>query len=65
MQIIIDRFENGFAVVELPDGKMLSIPAELFPNAHDGDIFDIKNNPLAKSQRGDRIANFIDKLFVD
>lgn len=41
MKVIIDRFENGYAVVELNNGKeFFNLPQELVPNeAKEGDVF--------------------------
>ncbi|MBQ3416736.1 MAG: DUF3006 domain-containing protein [Ruminococcus sp.] len=41
MRVIIDRFEEEFAVVELPDQTMLHVPKALFENAHEGDAAEI------------------------
>ena len=48
MRIVIDRFEGGLAVVELPDDKdsgerMLSVPRELFGEAEEGDVIEMTN----------------------
>lgn len=32
VQIIVDRFEGNYVVVELPDGTFESIPASILPN---------------------------------
>ena len=40
MKIIIDRFEESIAVVEI-DEKMLNVPRELFPDAREGDTVEI------------------------
>ncbi len=37
MRFIVDRIEDNKAVVELPDGEMLAIPAVLLENAKEGD----------------------------
>ena len=40
MRVIIDRFEEDLAVVEL-DGRTLSVPRELFAEAREGDAVEI------------------------
>jgi len=40
MKVIIDRFEEDIAVVEL-DGKMLNAPRALFAEAREGDTVEI------------------------
>lgn len=42
MFITIDRFENGFAVVELENGKVIDMPKELIPEgAKEGTVLEI------------------------
>ena len=39
MKLIIDRFEGDFAIVELPDGRLIDCPKCLIPNnANEGSI---------------------------
>lgn len=40
MKIIIDRFEENIAVVEIGE-KTLNVPRELFPDAREGDTVEI------------------------
>lgn len=50
MRIIVDRFENNIAVVELPNGTMINCPKELIPDsAKEGSIISIMidNNATA------------------
>ena len=42
MKVIIDRFEEDTAIVEL-DGEMLSAPRALFGDASEGDTIEINN----------------------
>lgn len=41
MTVIIDRFENDFAVVELPNGGFTDLPRTLVPGAAEGDVVTI------------------------
>ena len=41
MRVIIDRFEEDTAVVEMPDGSMLNVPKALFDGAKEGDAAEI------------------------
>ena len=41
VRVIIDRFEEEFAVAELPDKSMLSVPKALFDGAEEGDAVEI------------------------
>ena len=40
MRVIIDRFEEDKAVIEV-DGEMLTVPRALFEDAHEGDHIEI------------------------
>ena len=53
MQIIIDRIEGIFAVVELQDGNTIEVPIELLPeNIKEGNIIEIKiNNDITEKRR--------------
>lgn len=61
MEVIIDRIEGDFAVVELPDRTMISVDKRLLPNAKEGDVVEIKINPKKTEER----RNKIDKLAED
>lgn len=63
MQIIIDRFEGEFAVVELPDRTFLNIPKKLFSEASEGDVFDILKNDDETNKRQKETDELIKKLF--
>jgi len=63
MQIIIDRFEDGFAVVELPDGTFVNIPEKLVKDASEGDVFDIVKNIEKKQKKEKEFEELINKLF--
>ena len=51
MRVIIDRFEEDIAVVEL-NGEMLSAPAALFKGAVEGDAVEITVLGRAYEQEG-------------
>lgn len=65
MQVIIDRFEGNFAVVELPTGTFVDLPKELVPDAQEGDIIDITINHQATEAQAERIQKLMDELFED
>ena len=52
MKLIIDRFEGDFAVVELPNGKMIDCPKALLPD----DAKEVKVN--SRLQRSAILAVF-------
>lgn len=64
MKIIIDRFEGNFAVVELPNKKMINMPKTLVPEkAKEGDVLSIEINRDETEKRGKEIKNLMDDLF--
>lgn len=66
MQVIIDRYEGNFAVVQMPDGKMIDMPKELIPpHAKEGAILEIIYNDVKTKNRETEIINKMNKLFDD
>ena len=67
MQIIIDRFEGEFAVVEYEnkDKKLcfVNIPKVIIPGATEGDVIDITINKNETKKREKNIKNLMDSLF--
>ena len=64
MKIIIDRFEGGFALVELEDKRIINMPQELIPkNAQEGDVLWIKVDKEATAARKRRIDKLMDDLW--
>ena len=67
MQIIIDRFEGEFAVVEYEnkDKKLcfVNIPKVIIPGATEGDVIDITINKDETKKREKNIKNLMDSLF--
>ena len=49
MRVIIDRFEEDIAVVEL-DGKILHAPRALFRDAHEGDTVELTVLPRRQAE---------------
>lgn len=66
MKIIIDRFENDIAVVELENGKMIDCPRELFPNnAKEGSIIKIMVDEKATTEKLEQMQKRLNRLFKD
>lgn len=66
MHVIIDRFENGFAVVELEDGKFADMPAALVPGgAREGDVICISIDTDTTDRRKENIKSLMDELWND
>ncbi|WP_045168562.1 DUF3006 domain-containing protein [Caldicellulosiruptor morganii] len=63
MRAVIDRFENGFAILELENGKMVNVPAELIPQgAREGDVILIEIDREETKKRQKRINDLFEKL---
>jgi len=63
LEIIIDRIEGDFAVVEAPDGNTYSLPKSLFKNCTEGDVFIIKKDINKAQTKKTQIENLMDELF--
>jgi len=64
MEVIIDRFEEEYAVVEIDVGKFVNMPKVLVPNAKEGDVIKIEIDNEATKKREDNIKNLMDDLFI-
>ncbi len=65
MQVIIDRFEGEFAVVELPDGSRALLSRTLVQGAKEGDVLSITLDAGASAQRKQAIDELMNDLFAD
>ena len=65
MQVIIDRFEGEYAVVEIDSENFVNLPKVLVPDAHEGDVVDIIINSEETQKRSEKIKNLMDDLFED
>lgn len=63
MQVIIDRFEGDFAVVELPDKQTVNIPKILVPDANEGDVINIFIDADETDRRKAKIRSLMDDIF--
>ncbi len=63
MKVIIDRFEEDYAVVELPDKSLINMPKVLVLDAKEGDVIDISIDRKQTKERKDEIAKLADSLF--
>lgn len=65
MQVIIDRFEGDFAVVELDKNVFIDVDRRILPKCSEGDVIDILVNKDETSKRKAKIKSLTDKLFED
>ncbi len=64
MQVIIDRFEGDFAVVELANKETVNMPRVLLPEgAKEGDIIDIVLNQQGTFERKTQMENRMKNLW--
>ena len=64
MQVIVDRVEKEYLVVELEDGSISNISRNII-DANEGDIIDITVNHEATKMRKNKIIELMDSLFED
>lgn len=65
MQVIVDRIENDYLVVELEDGNVIDMPKELCPKAKEGDVIDIFINEEDTKNRKEEVKNLMEEVFLD
>lgn len=63
MKVIIDRFEGDYAVCEMENLKIVNIPKELVPSAHEGDIIKIDVLKDETKKRKEEIKKLMDNIF--
>lgn len=63
---IIDRFEGGFAIVELYDSKVINIEVNKIPKeAREGDVLSIGEHITIDYEETKKRKNVIEKLSKD
>ena len=65
MEVIVDRIEEDFLVLELEGEKHVNVPKMLIPNAREGDIIDMNINYEKRAKRESEINNLKSKLFIE
>lgn len=63
MQVIIDRLEGEYAVVELPDRKTVNLPRVLIPNGREGDVVTICIDDEETQRRKAEVRRLMDQVF--
>ena len=63
MRVVIDRIEDGLCSVELANGKILCVPAELFEGCKEGDIVYITPNKEETEKVKSEVAIDVSSLF--
>ena len=65
MEVIIDRFEGEYAVVEITKGKMVNMPKVLVPDDKEGDTIKIIVDKEATKKRQEHVKDLVNDLFID
>ena len=65
MEVIIDRFEGEYAVVEISKNKFVNLPKELVPDAKEGDVVCINVDHKNTKKRKEHITDLMNHLFTD
>ena len=65
MEVIIDRFEGDYAIVELDKDQFVFLPKILVPGAKEGDVVKIVVDRDATKKRRDHVSKLVDQLFLD
>ncbi len=63
MDVIVDRVEGDYAVVEIEKGKMCNLPLELVPNVKEGDVVTITINKGKTEERKKTIEELMNSVF--
>ncbi len=63
MEVIVDRIEGDYAVVEIEKGNMSNLPLELVPNVKEGDIVTITINKGKTEDRKKTIEKLMNSVF--
>ena len=63
MEVIVDRFEGDYAVVEIAIGKCVNIPRVLVPDAKEGDIIKIDTSKKETEERNKYIKDLMNNVF--
>lgn len=65
MEVIVDRIENDYIVVETIDKEIYNIPLGLIPDVEEGDIIKIIVDKDEKKLRKEKINNLMNDIFLD
>lgn len=63
MQLIVDRIEGEFLIVENELGKIIQVPKDLIPNAKENDIINIEIDHKRTENRKKEIKDLMNQIF--
>ena len=65
MKWIVDRIEDGFAVIEAENGKTYDIPLDAFgEEIKENDVITLSADSVKTEQRKEEIESLMDDLFI-
>ena len=65
MEVIVDRFEGEYAILEIDKDNLVEVPRILVLDAKEGDIVSIVVLKEKTEERKDKISKLMDNLFED
>ncbi len=63
MDVIVDRIEGDYALVEIEKGNISKLPLELVPDVKEGDIVTITINKDKTKERKKSIEELMNSVF--
>lgn len=65
MEVIVDRLEGDYVVVEIRTGNVVNIPKVLVPDAKEGDVVKIFIDKDLTEKRKKHVKDLMNDLFID
>lgn len=65
MEVIVERIEGDFLVVEIMEGQVVNMPKILAPNAKEGDVIVITIDESKRKMLLDNVNSLVNNLFED
>lgn len=65
MEVIVNRIEGNYLILELENGNVIDVPKELIPEAKEGDIVNITIDKEKTKRKKEEIEHLINSIFED
>jgi len=65
MEVIVDRIEGDFLIVEINEGNFVNMPKVLAPNAKEGDVIVINIDESKRKMLLNNVNELVNNLFED
>lgn len=63
MEVIVNRIEGNYLVLELEDGNVIDVTKELIPEAKEGDVIIITIDKEKTKNRKNELQELVDSVF--